>query len=64
MVDIRAFKESETGDYYVIRLQELSGKDLKQVELSLAAKDNLRMAGRRPGKEDRRDSRTGRKTGL
>jgi len=35
---LMAFKKMEQGDYYLVRVNELSGKDLKNVKLSFSAK--------------------------
>ena len=37
-VDVRAIKKSETGDWIIIRLQELFGTDVKNVEVTFPAK--------------------------
>jgi alpha-mannosidase len=37
-VDVRAIKKAETGDLYVIRLQELFGKDAQGVQITFPAK--------------------------
>jgi len=37
-VGLMAFKKMEKGDYYLVRVNELSGKDLKNLELTLPAK--------------------------
>ena len=37
-VGVMAFKKMEEGDYYLIRVNELSGKDLKNVVLNASAK--------------------------
>ena len=37
-VGIMAFKKMETGDYYVVRVNELSGKDLSNIKITLPAK--------------------------
>lgn len=39
-VDIRAIKKSETGNQIIIRLQELFGKDIDNVEITCAGKIN------------------------
>jgi alpha-mannosidase len=36
-VGLMAFKKMENGDYYVVRVNELSGKDLKNVKVSFPA---------------------------
>ncbi|MCK9204320.1 MAG: alpha-mannosidase [Bacteroidales bacterium] len=37
-VDLRTLKKSENGNYYIMRLQELTGQDIANVEISLAGK--------------------------
>ena len=37
-VGVMAFKKMETGDYYVIRVNELSGKDLTGIKMALPGK--------------------------
>ncbi len=48
-VDVRAIKKAESSDLVIIRLQELFGRDVKNVEVTLAAK--IKSAAEMDGQE-------------
>ncbi len=37
-IDLRALKKAENGNHYILRLQELTGQEINNVEISLAGK--------------------------